>query len=420
MEQMELNELYRSLLMFAGINTDIDGYLFTYYQDKKEHFLIDGLRLVLPTQQHLKTSNVKEKIIFHPLAENQFTEESKVINTLTKAINVRLNVVFVALAESLLSLAASPSEHHKLTPSQTELLVALGDVDETSVKNFISLMMNSFKTEESYRYFIKLYLKRRGTVNGKIHSRAGIVTFPFLEKLLKEESFEPVKLRAKDKLIYANLFEFILPNSNKPESYNFGTSDTVAPYLHTLYKTSELIASNFNDIVKEFADYIDSPEKLLFNSEWVETFENLEVMRNQVRRIPMQGGNEGDAIITKPLAPPPTNAVVNNQPTPLYAPLVQMPVAPAYAVTAYTPPPLPEIKTTNAGLDYNSFLARTQPMATPLTPTFGQPVGYRQQQQQQQTPGFMQPYMQQQQPQYQQPQPYQSAFGGYQNNSNFR
>lgn len=371
LKPMDLNTLYKNILSFAGVSVDSEDYLYTSYDNKKEPYLIGGKRIALPTSNHLRTSDSNEKIIFHPLLENMNTDESVIITALTKLINVRLNVVFVALAENLLKLAASPSEHHKLNPSQTELIVSLGDVDDVTVRNFETIMLNSFKTEDSYRYFIKLYLKRRGEINKTIYAKAGIVSFPFLEKLDKDEAFDSVKLRAKDKVIFKKLFTYMLPQSDVRETYNFGSMCTKAPYLHALYKTSERLANLFNELIKDFYNFIDSPDKLTFNSDWVETFENLDVMSAEIRKIPMQIGNEGKPIITAPLQTLSMPAVT------------QQFTAPVNNTVPWNQPIQESPKVNNNGkLDFSEV------MGNRMQQQFNQPN-----QQAQNVPGFMREYM---------------------------
>lgn len=291
---MKLNEVYSAILAFAGLEADGDGYISTIINDRREPAVLGGLRLVLPMDQHLRNPNPKEKVIFHPLSENILRGESEVITKLRDIINIRLNFTFGIICHSLLSLAASPEEHHKLSPDQTELLIALKDVDTTTAIHFSSLIIEGIKNQAN-KLFMNIYLKRGGSIGDKRYSRAGILTFSLYEELMKDAAeVYGVKLRVKDKEALKQLYQFVLPGIESDVTcYNRGSDSTIAPYLDALMKTAMTIASRFNDIFDQYGAFIEYSSDLVFNGDWVETFENLNVMSSELRRVPAQMGNEG-------------------------------------------------------------------------------------------------------------------------------
>lgn len=315
---MKLNELYASILRFCGMEVDNDGFVSTVLDDKRHPTIVAGKRMVLPDDVHLR--NPKEKLIFHPLSENIMRGESEVIIALRDVINIRLNFTFGIVCQYLLNLIASPDDHKKLTPDQLELLIAVKDVDDVTVRNFVSLMVEGVK-QDANRVFTNIYLRRGGTIAEKRYARIGVVMFDFYDKLQAEgNTVYGVKLRVKDKEAYKQLCRFIFPNIEVQGSYNRGSDSDVAPFLDALMRSAMGIASRFNDILDMYKDFIDEADKLYFDSDWVETFENLNVMVPEIRRIPVQAGNEGAVKKTEVVSQEQPKAELPVPPAPVQAP----------------------------------------------------------------------------------------------------
>lgn len=431
---MNLIDLYKSILECGNLTTDDDGYVSVMRSNAP--VLINGKRLVLPTNNHLTSGNWSEKIIFHPLSENILRGESEIITKMRSVFNIRLNYTFAAIAQNLFSIVASAAEHHLLNPEQSEMLSAISEVDETTIDLFNKIIFAAIK-ESPDKAFINIFLKRGGVINGKKHSRVGVVTFPLYDEIKNsdQEIFHGIKLRVKDKLAIKQLYEYILPSLDKPESYNFGSDSSIAPFLHALMGTVLGIGSKFNDILELFTKEIDDSEMLVLASDWVETFENLGEMLPQIRLIPMQQGNEGTLKVAETQVGTPQ--VVNQQPVVTQAqplayqapqpqpqvwqqPVQQMPQQQPWmhqTVQAQMPQPMQApnqqgLIITDKGIDFNS-LVRNKPQIASMGMHVGQPQMFHPQER---TPTWALP----QQPQYGYPQQFpQNQFNqnmqGYQN-----
>ena len=399
---MKLLEIYTSILKFSGLDADEQGYISSKLDDKRTPLLINGARLVLPTKNNLINFNQDEKIIFHPLTENILRGESDVIKKLKHVINIRLNFTLGVIAQQLLVMVSSPEHHSKLSPEQAEILTIIKDADEKSVHNFISAMVSGIKIKPD-NLFVNIYLKRGGTHHGKRFSRVGIVSFPFYDSL-KTEKHE--KIRVKDKETYKQLFQFIFTSIDDPEEYNFGSNSQVAPYLSALLKTAANIASRLNDIIVMYKDYIDESDKLTFDSDWLEHFDDLNALLPEIRSIPVQYGNDGnindDNDVLKPIAQAPAAIEQPYQPQP-YQPQYQQPIP---QQPQYMPQQRPELKVTKRGLDFKSIVQTTPTVAYVPNQLLPQLV---QQQYPQQMPQYPQqmPQYPQQMPQYPQQMPQQ-------------
>lgn len=425
---MNLIDTYKSILNFASMEADDDGFVYASIAGTKTPALLDGRRIVLPLSQHLR--NPDEKQIFHPLSENIVRgSESEVITKLKENINIKLNYTFGIIGKSLLSLASSPELHQQLDPDQSDALIALKDADANMVKNF-TLLMTSGSKKQFDRLFTNIYLKKGGTVRSKRYSRAGIVVFPVYNMLQKpDNNLFGVKLRVKDKETFKSLYQFVFPGIDVEEAYNYGSDSNIAPYLDCLLKTAANLAGRLNDILDTYKDYIEDADQLVFDSDWLPMFDNLEVLVPEIRHIPMQAGNEGrDRVQEQEPEPAPAPLMAPSAPPPMQ-PMPGMPyphpnMMPGMNPYQQMPPmpnmgyqqPKPEVKTTKRGLDFQSMK-----MANPMLGSTPNPLqnqlamqqyqqAIRQQQMYQQNPQYsqfgmpMQPQMQPQMPmQYMQP-----------------
>jgi hypothetical protein len=297
-------KLYTSILKYASMEPDQEGFISTVHEDKRYPTIVDGKRLVLPTNQHLRNPS-PDVMIFHPLTESPFRGESDVLAKLRDVINIKLNFITGIVARSLLSLAASPELNKRLHPSQMAMAIACKDATSETVKNFTSIMMAGLRNPASL--FTHIFLLRGGFVNNVRYSRIGVASFPFYEELVKgADVIHGIKVNAKDREVFKKLMEFIFPDIEKPEAYNYGSNASTAPFMDSLMHSSGKLAARLNDMLEVFADYIDSGPSLVFDSEWTADFENIDALALEIKRVPPQAGNEGKPPITEqqPVAQP--------------------------------------------------------------------------------------------------------------------
>lgn len=359
----KLLNIYRSILKYSGLEADADGLISAVIDGKKQPSLIDGVRMVLPTDHHLRTFMKNEKIVFHPFTENILRGESEIIQKLKLTINVKLNYTIATIGQNLLNLVASPEFHSRLNPEQMEIMTCIKDCDEKAVVNFIQVMVNGSKSKVD-RLFANIYLKRGGTVHGKRYSRVGIVSFPFYEDLINNKV---EKVRVKDVETYKQLFKFIFPDIDEPDCYNYGSNSQVAPFLDALMKSSCNIASRLNDILLTYKDFIDNHEELMFDSDWVEAFENLDDLSSEIRKIPVQYGNDGSISTATelPATPMPVPVPVQQQPVQAPQQYPQNNVAPVQQQA-------PQVPRTARGLSFSALTGANQPQM-PMVPVMPSP-----------------------------------------------
>lgn len=365
---MELLEVYKSILRFSGLEADTDGFVSTVLGDKREPALVNGKRLVLPTDNHLR-GNDGQKMVFHPLSENILRGESEVITKLTEVINIRLNFTFGIVAQSLLNLVDSPDLHKRLNSSQLALLIAIKEVDNTTLTNFINVMLAGIKSQPT-KVFTNIFLNRGGSLNEKRYSRVGVVSFPMWKELQNNaETLFGVKIRVKDRETFKQLYKFVFPSLVTGTEYSRGSDSNTAPFLAVLMNSAMGLASCLNDLLVNYREFIEDADKLMFDGDWTEAFENLEEMVPAIRRIPVQAGNEGRHKVGEVVSDKPVNKVVKPE---LPAQPVWMPQQPQPTTPTQQPPAAPQgpVKT-SGGLDFNSLMASNPALAGTPSPMPG-------------------------------------------------
>lgn len=347
---MKLLGLYENILNYFGLVPDKSGFIRYAIDDKNDPVLIDDKQLVMPLQDHLRNFNPKEKMIFHPFAENVMRGESAVIKKLRSCINIKLNYTMGIIVKSLLNIVASPALHAKLNNEQMSLLTVIKDADEKTVINFVSLMNIGIKTRAD-RLFTNVYMMRGGTYTGKRFSKVGIISFPFYEELVKIEKHD--KLRVKDREALIAVFKFMFPNIDETEAYNYGSNER-APFFDALLRSSANVAARLNDILFMFEEFIEDANSFVFESGWIEHIEDMAKFEPEIRRIPVQDGNEG-SIFNEVEIPEPEQPE-QQKTTNINRPVVnnQMPQNVMWGQPGI--PQKPEVTKTNRGIDFKSLV----------------------------------------------------------------
>ena len=301
---MKLIPFYKSVLGTAALKVNAENMVSAHMQGNSIPFMVKGKRLVLPTHEHLSNPDKSSIVIFHPLSENVLGDESAVMEKFRNALNIRLNYILGVIVDGLLVLGTSVAEHAKLTPDQAEVLGILKDADEKTLTNYRAILKNMGMGNKE-KCFIDIFLKRGGMVNGKKYNRAAIVHFPLYKELLKrEKQTYGVILRKKDYEIFIKLLEFIIPGIENEAYFNKGSESDLGPFLDALMRCVAQIASRINQTVEMYRDQYDNPDELLFESDWVECFDNLSQLLPEVRAIPMQAGNNSPVPVTTSASTP--------------------------------------------------------------------------------------------------------------------
>ena len=344
---MKLLDVYRSILAAAAMVADDEGYVSfnnkLYADLPASPVMIGEKRLVLPTMEHLRNPS-NARVMFHPLREQAMQGESEVVAKLRLALGLRLNFTFAGLMNECIMICKNIPDHKHLNPDQTTLVSIGQNVTEDTHVAFTELLKRVEGQLAPNKSFISVYVKKNAQLHGTNYHRAGVVTFPVYEELIKDEE-KPfgmtISKRERKNLIA--LMEYLLPDIGKEHAYDRGSNSGVAPYLEGLMRVFGAVASRLNDKFELFEEIIKVPE-LKIEAAWEAAFEDLDKLLPEIQMVPTQPGNEGRQPVTEKkaaslstqslqsaLAPAPAPAAAAPATVPYHTPVQQVhqPVQPA-------------------------------------------------------------------------------------------
>lgn len=373
---MKLTDIYKAMLETADIIVTKDGFLSSIHDKDNEPqpWLLKGKRLALPTDEQLKTLDWEARTIFHPLWEVITHSESPVLEKYRLALMTRINYKLASVMSILLKLASSTDDHKRLNPDQSEFLSKVKTATEGTFERFEKIL-DRIPDKDMNKFFVSIYLKRNGSVQGERFGRVGVVTSPFYEQLMKYgepgEDKKPIKdvlgieLRKGDHAALIGMMDFIFPHMKTTGWYNQGSDSKIAPFVEVLMKTALGLIDPINSVIELF-DGILPAEEMKIQTDWEPIFQNLQAYQGEIRSVPMQAGNEGSSIPTPQAKAEPAPA-----PAPAQAwPQAQFGAPPVAAPQQPTPAPAPQ-RTASGKTDFASVVRGN--------PTLMQGMGYQQQ-----------------------------------------
>ena len=375
--EKDILSIYKSILKFAGLEADSQGFIRLVGDDSKDQFLVNGKALVLPTDEQLRKMDTSQKMVFHPLAESTIRGESPVIQKLKDTINTNLGLRFGYLGQELIRIVSSTAIQQRLSPEQAEVIIRIRDADDTSIVNWNGVL-RQLVVKRPTRGFLNVFLRRGGDYQGQKYSRVGITTFPFYKELQAGEQ-DVAKIRKKDIPTFIQIHQAIFPEIDIDEAYNYGFRGQVAPFLCTLLITSAKLAFRMNEMVDLFKDYFEDADMIRSDVSWLADIENADDLTALIRRIPLQEGNDGSLVPTESVqtatspAAIPTNPSVPTPPVPV--PQAPAPVAPPQQAWQAPQPqwqaphpapaqaPAPSDMYTSRGLNFKAVMATNPAVA---------------------------------------------------------
>lgn len=277
------------------ISTGDDG------DDLEQKCLANGKRVVLPSNDLLKSGDWTGMIPFHPLSENLLRGESEIIHFLRNIIQFRLAGVIGILTSELLDIAASPKEHVDMSPSECEYLSLVPDVDDKTLKVLDKVLKNGLGD------MVKVYLKRNGTLKGKEHRRVASVNFPIWDELTSEGTkiYRTSAGNKKNKKAIADLFNYVIPNAGDRDLWSTSSDSDIAPYFHALLRSYAHVAEHLNSLVDKHERMLSNPDQLRSDLGWIKDINRMSKWRDVIPALP---GNEG-ATVKGDAEPAATHAV---------------------------------------------------------------------------------------------------------------
>lgn len=285
---MDVYSFYDLLLPDLGLDRQEDDSLVDL-MGKPREVLGEAKPLVFPSKERQKSGD-DSVILFHPLSQNILRNYSPVLNTVKQCMTERLYFATISALVSLGELVLDTDRHAMLTPSQAKFLTGLTDYKKRTHTNLKQLIKNSDQNSVD-KAFIRLFLKKGGTVNDTAYSQAAIVSFPIRERLdsgalkLEETTFKA----KKDVEAVKALFDYVLPDY---QNYSQGSSLGTAPALDAMLKVLYHMGRQLNKVYDLFENVIPKFEEAKFNLEWFDCRDNFKKL---AASIPPQPGNTGDS-----------------------------------------------------------------------------------------------------------------------------
>jgi hypothetical protein len=305
---MNILEFYQKVLEATGCVIDNDGLVSVTMGDIIKPCTIDGLRMSLPTKQLLDNPDWESLVAFHPMSESIIRGESPVLKKLKLLMNARITFVVSEIAMRLMEIAVDKDYHKKLSPTASEFLKTVPNVNEKSHKLLSKVFMAV--TLEGEKRISSIYLKRGGILKGNNYPRVGVVSFPITESIDKEEKgIFGVQLAKADKQAFGDLFYYILPKANEVDTYSYGSNSSAAPYFQALCGAYINVIKRLNDVLRVFKKHIDNYDELVTDISWEEPLDNLGF--NFSDKIPPLPMNDGESVGNNRAV---TSAPISNRP----------------------------------------------------------------------------------------------------------
>lgn len=296
-----LTDTYKNVLKMAGLAITEDDCVSIVDDKKLKPLTIKGKRLVLPTHLQLNNSDWEHRIVFHPGYELFHRGESIVLERYRNLLLLNLNQVVAANIHRFLSMGTSLTEQETMTPDQQEYLIWVKDAKQETIDRFEKIVA-SYPASEMNKLFIKVFMKRGATLEGRDFGRAGIVSFPFYEMLVEEKKKKGTKkingvtVNAADLDSMIHLLEYIFPGINVPDKYSRGTNVQTNPLFDSLMRTALAIAEPLNSLHDLFGEKLG--DEVRINVEWAPAVLANDTFYKEILKVPMQSGNEGSVVVS--------------------------------------------------------------------------------------------------------------------------
>jgi hypothetical protein len=265
-------EYYRSVIGIANWRAAEDGTIDVTYGEDSLPLVVERRQVVLPTMSQMKRQDQSAIAYFNPLRENMRQNESPVMARFRTTINLQTHLKVIFVMSGLLELAASPTDHSKLTPDQMKLIVLLKDVNQTTCDDWAKVKAK-LRPDDNERRSVRIYIRNKAVVGGKTYSRGAIVSFPLYEALKEGKDVYDVKLSQKSRKSIMAVMEAIFPQIAQADAYSRGSVDNMAPSFDCLIRSASALISDINDTINLFSGAKESLLKQYTPDDWADVSE---------------------------------------------------------------------------------------------------------------------------------------------------
>ena len=283
----------RSLGMVVGADNTIS------YQGADGDLIpmtIESKRLVMPTQEMLRTIDSKFHVAFHPLCEMIMRNESPVQRKIRTVINTHTTGIVIQLLITLAALAISDQKDKTARSEYFELFTLMNGAKESTFKA-VEKLVEVIEVTGTNNRLINFGVKRSGELGGKKYRRSCQVTFPILaewEANKPEDRIFGVKMSKKDKTIIFSLLNFIIRGLKVPDAYSAGSDSMIAPTFMAVANAYAAFMTDINTVVWTFKDELPNVGIMQADLSWIDLAQDLDQYNGF---LPVLEGNEGVASV---------------------------------------------------------------------------------------------------------------------------
>lgn len=311
---MGIIDFYKGILSTAGCGVDQHGQVHVNVMGCDSPINIDGKQLVMPTKEVLANPDWNKYIAFHPLCESILTKESPVMRRFKLLTITRINAIVNTLLEELMHIALDEDRRKRLSPDQSEYLMALSKADGKTL-TVLSKLLDTMNPKLVSKRLVSIRVAKNSSIGDMSYKRVASVTFPILDSK-KYEGNELLSVNMgsqKNKSSVLALFQYIFPDSDVKDTYSAGSNDLSVPGMHAYLTALVKIYERLDSIVDLFADVLSSTDDLRVDLSWVEGLDKLKKYRALIPVLPGNSGDpidgeeepEEDVVVAKPAAPAP-------------------------------------------------------------------------------------------------------------------
>lgn len=291
----ELAKLYSTLLGAIGVEAKADGSLHQVLDGDEQPFIVKGLQVYLPTNEVVTNYN-DSLAVFHPIGESLIKGESPMLQGLRSMAMRYLTFVILNTVDAVLSLAVDNSAVSQLNPSQIEWLKCANGADETTLKNWKSIMRRIDPTTPNRA--ITIFLKRGAELgDGHKFARIAIVNFNLYNELLERSNqVYGVRVRKSDINVLVNIFEAIFEHINVQDHYSRGSDSNVSPYLLAMIEAVDAVIKPLNKVNWMFRKPFKQLKSydLHREADFMKEFKNVMQYRDVLPFMPLNDGDDNE------------------------------------------------------------------------------------------------------------------------------
>lgn len=291
----ELAKLYSTLLGAIGVEAKADGSLHQVLDGDEQPFIVKGLQVYLPTNEVVTNYN-DSLAVFHPIGESLIKGESPMLQGLRSMAMRYLTFVILNTVDAVLSLAVDNSAVSQLNPSQIEWLKCANGADETTLKNWKSIMRRIDPTTPNRA--ITIFLKRGAELgDGHKFARIAIVNFNLYNELLERSNqVYGVRVRKSDINVLVNIFEAIFEHINVQDHYSRGSDSNVSPYLLAMIEAIDAVIKPLNKVNWMFRKPFKQLKSydLHREADFMKEFKNVMQYRDVLPFMPLNDGDDNE------------------------------------------------------------------------------------------------------------------------------